>query len=69
MSYSSINQALYWATSEWSAQEIEEAHRKFTLSYPGVQLKTIFTDVANKLGLVGPIAEQCEHKSVIHYMF
>ncbi|CAA7264940.1 unnamed protein product [Cyclocybe aegerita] len=36
--------ALYWATSEWSAQEIEEAYH-----------------VANKLGLVGPIAEQCKH--------
>ncbi|OCH84916.1 Aldo/keto reductase [Obba rivulosa] len=41
-----INQgwAFYWATSEWSAQEIEEAHH-----------------VATKLGLSGPIAEQCEH--------
>ncbi|KAF4612127.1 hypothetical protein D9613_004385 [Agrocybe pediades] len=36
--------ALYWATSEWSAREIEEAYH-----------------VANKLGLVGPIAEQCKH--------
>ncbi|PCH42066.1 Aldo/keto reductase [Wolfiporia cocos MD-104 SS10] len=36
--------AFYWATSEWSAQEIEEAHH-----------------VASKLGLSGPIAEQCKH--------
>jgi len=36
--------AFYWATSEWSAQEIEEAHH-----------------VADKLGLIGPIAEQCKH--------
>jgi len=36
--------AFYWATSEWSAREIEEAHH-----------------VASKLGLMGPIAEQCQH--------
>ncbi|TFK69049.1 Aldo/keto reductase [Pluteus cervinus] len=36
--------ALYWATSEWSAQEIEEAHH-----------------VASRLGLIAPIAEQCQH--------
>ncbi|KAF8893710.1 voltage-gated potassium channel beta-2 subunit [Gymnopilus junonius] len=36
--------AFYWATSEWSAREIEEAHH-----------------VASKFGLIGPIAEQCEH--------
>ncbi|RPD60204.1 Aldo/keto reductase [Lentinus tigrinus ALCF2SS1-6] len=36
--------ALYWGTSEWSAQQIEEAHH-----------------VATKLGLIAPIAEQCEH--------
>ncbi|KAI0925651.1 hypothetical protein AcW1_008029 [Taiwanofungus camphoratus] len=36
--------AFYWATSEWSSQEIEEAHH-----------------VANKLGLIGPIAEQVQH--------
>ncbi|KAJ3484514.1 hypothetical protein NLI96_g5593 [Meripilus lineatus] len=34
----------YWATSEWSAREIEEAHH-----------------VASRLGLIGPIAEQCQH--------
>lgn len=37
-------QALYWATSEWSAREIEEAFH-----------------VAEKLNLVGPIAEQSRH--------
>lgn len=37
--------AFYWATSEWSAQEIEEAHH-----------------IADKLGLIAPIAEQCQHK-------
>ncbi|KDR85894.1 hypothetical protein GALMADRAFT_85086 [Galerina marginata CBS 339.88] len=36
--------AYYWATSEWSAREIEEAHH-----------------VASRFGLIGPIAEQCEH--------
>ncbi|KJA28304.1 hypothetical protein HYPSUDRAFT_197203 [Hypholoma sublateritium FD-334 SS-4] len=36
--------AYYWATSEWSAREIEEAHH-----------------VATRFGLIGPIAEQCEH--------
>jgi len=36
--------AFYWATSEWSAREIEEAY-----------------GIANKLGLIAPIAEQCEH--------
>ncbi|KAG2052635.1 Aldo/keto reductase [Suillus hirtellus] len=36
--------AFYWATSEWSAYEIEEAQH-----------------VATKLGLHGPIAEQCQH--------
>ncbi|KAI0787553.1 Aldo/keto reductase [Fomes fomentarius] len=36
--------AFYWATSEWSAQEIEEAHH-----------------IASKFGLIGPIAEQCQH--------
>lgn len=36
--------AFYWATSEWSAREIEEAFH-----------------VADKLNLMGPIAEQCQH--------
>ncbi|KAJ3576085.1 hypothetical protein NP233_g649 [Leucocoprinus birnbaumii] len=36
--------AFYWATSEWSAYEIEEAHH-----------------VAEKLNLIAPIAEQCQH--------
>ncbi|KDR85950.1 hypothetical protein GALMADRAFT_219011 [Galerina marginata CBS 339.88] len=36
--------ALYWATSEWTAREIEEAHH-----------------IANKLNLIAPIAEQCQH--------
>ncbi|KAG6813710.1 hypothetical protein H0H92_008118 [Tricholoma furcatifolium] len=36
--------AYYWATSEWSAREIEEAYH-----------------VADKLNLMGPIAEQCQH--------
>jgi len=36
--------ALYWATSEWSAVEIEEAHH-----------------ICSKLGLIAPIAEQCQH--------
>ncbi|KAK7051461.1 hypothetical protein VNI00_004435 [Paramarasmius palmivorus] len=36
--------AFYWATSEWTAQQIEEAFH-----------------IAAKLGLQGPIAEQCQH--------
>ncbi|EKM84278.1 hypothetical protein AGABI1DRAFT_52152 [Agaricus bisporus var. burnettii JB137-S8] len=36
--------AYYWATSEWTARDIEEAWH-----------------IADKLGLVGPIAEQCQH--------
>jgi len=36
--------AFYWATSEWSAREIEEAYH-----------------VADKLNLIPPIAEQCQH--------
>ncbi|PCH34275.1 Aldo/keto reductase [Wolfiporia cocos MD-104 SS10] len=41
-----INQgwAFYWATSEWSAREIEEAYH-----------------IADKFGLIPPIAEQCKH--------
>ncbi|KIM64182.1 hypothetical protein SCLCIDRAFT_1213610 [Scleroderma citrinum Foug A] len=36
--------AFYWATSEWSARDIEEAHH-----------------IADKLNLIAPIAEQCQH--------
>jgi len=36
--------AFYWGTSEWTAQQIEEAHH-----------------VANRLNLIAPIAEQCQH--------
>ncbi|KAH8108740.1 voltage-gated potassium channel beta-2 subunit [Phellopilus nigrolimitatus] len=36
--------AFYWATSEWSAREIEQAFH-----------------VADKLNLIPPIAEQCQH--------
>ncbi|KAF9072955.1 NADP-dependent oxidoreductase domain-containing protein [Rhodocollybia butyracea] len=36
--------AMYWATSEWTAVEIEEAHH-----------------VATKLGLIAPVADQCQH--------
>jgi len=36
--------ALYWATSEWTAEQIEEAYH-----------------VADKLHLIAPIAEQCQH--------
>jgi aryl-alcohol dehydrogenase-like predicted oxidoreductase len=36
--------AYYWATSEWSAEQIEEAYH-----------------VADKLNLIPPIAEQCQH--------
>lgn len=40
----SKGQAFYWATSEWTSREIEEAFH-----------------IADKLGLDGPIAEQCKH--------
>lgn len=36
--------AFYWATSEWSAQQIQEA-----------------IAVADRLGLIAPIADQCQH--------
>ncbi|KAI0828813.1 Aldo/keto reductase [Trametes gibbosa] len=36
--------AFYWATSEWTARDIEEAYH-----------------VSAKLGLIAPIAEQCQH--------
>ncbi|THH02807.1 hypothetical protein EW145_g6700 [Phellinidium pouzarii] len=36
--------AFYWATSEWTARDIEEAYH-----------------VAEKLNLIPPIAEQCQH--------
>lgn len=36
--------AFYWGTSEWSAQQIEEAY-----------------SVSARLGLIAPIAEQCQH--------
>jgi len=36
--------AFYWATSEWSAAQINEAFH-----------------IAEKLNLIGPIAEQCQH--------
>lgn len=36
--------AYYWGTSEWSLQEIDEAHQ-----------------VAHRLGLVGPVVEQCQY--------
>ncbi|KAG8219205.1 NADP-dependent oxidoreductase domain-containing protein [Butyriboletus roseoflavus] len=36
--------AFYWATSEWSARDIEEAYH-----------------IADKLNLIPPIAEQCQH--------
>ncbi|KAI6041096.1 NADP-dependent oxidoreductase domain-containing protein [Pisolithus marmoratus] len=37
--------AFYWATSEWSAQDIENAYH-----------------AADKLKLIAPITEQCQHK-------
>ena len=37
--------AFYWATSEWSAQQLEEAY-----------------GIAERLGLQGPITEQCQHQ-------
>ena len=57
--------ALYWGTSEWSAHEIEEAHRKNNLSSSLFEGLNICADVASKLNLIAPIAEQCKHKYVI----
>ncbi|KAF7371381.1 putative voltage-gated potassium channel subunit beta [Mycena sanguinolenta] len=42
--------AHYWGTSEWSAQEIEQAHQESTT-----------VDIAATLNLIPPIAEQMQH--------
>jgi len=59
-------QAFYWGTSEWSAEQIEEAFREyiFSSSRPKSMILTIpytFLDVAHTLGLIAPVAEQCQH--------
>lgn len=56
-------QAFYWATSEWSAQQIEEAFRAYSEHLSSlVPSHGCFLDVASRLGLIGPIAEQCQHQ-------
>ena len=63
-------QAFYWATSEWSAYQIEEAYRQYLLlSVCSTIILTYYSDVADKLGLVGPIAEQCQHQYVFSHIF
>lgn len=61
-------QAFYWATSEWSARQIEEAYRELpSFYYTRASRSSDYSctaDVADKLGLVGPIAEQCQHQCV-----
>ena len=57
--------AFYWATSEWSAREIEEAHRALLAYYKlNEYIYTSNIDVASVLALIAPIAEQCAHKCV-----
>lgn len=58
--------AFYWGTSEWSVQEIEEAHRMpCRLSAP--VFSDITPDVATKLNLIPPITEQMQYKCVLEY--
>lgn len=59
-------QAFYWGTSEWSAQEIEEAFRTWEDSQSSVHGGNShdLPDVADKLNLIPPIAEQCLHQCV-----
>lgn len=70
-----INQgwAYYWATSEWSAQQLEEAYRAwiYTTLYSSKLKVHRCEDVATALGLSGPIAEQCQHQWVLcdHIIF
>jgi len=55
--------AFYWGTSEWSALEIEEAHRQFLFFYfLSWIVLLLFKDVATRLNLIGPVIEQCKHK-------
>ncbi|KAJ8507696.1 hypothetical protein ONZ45_g9960 [Pleurotus djamor] len=62
--------AFYWGTSEWDAEEIEEAYRAFSSLVRPPKLQSeddadlfcpLVLDVADKLGLIAPIAEQCQH--------
>ena len=57
-----LAKALYWGTSEWTAREIEEAHRKANISHHRSEGSDIHVDVATRLNLISPIAEQCRHK-------
>lgn len=56
--------ALYWGTSAWPAQQIEEAHRTHH-SIPA-HISCLPppppADIATKLNLIPPIAEQMLHK-------
>lgn len=56
--------AFYWGTSEWSAREIEEAYRAQYLFSVLDSVSHLHADVADRLGLQGPIAEQCQHQYV-----
>ena len=58
-----MNQAYYWATSEWTAREIEEAYSTWTvLTICRRSFKLAFLGVAARLNLIPPIAEQCQHQ-------
>ena len=60
-----MSQAFYWGTSEWSAYEIEHAHRKNAIKLCVTLFDVNFgypADVATRLGLIGPTVEQTRHK-------
>ncbi|KAF7288493.1 Aldo-ket-red domain-containing protein [Mycena indigotica] len=54
--------AFYWGTSEWSAPR---SRRRIVSVYLSRDLPSLTrsTDVATRLNLIAPIAEQCKHKS------
>lgn len=55
-----VLQAFYWGTSEWTAQEIEEAYRGLSRLTPHSVSSRL--DVSTRLGLIAPIAEQVQHQ-------
>ena len=62
-----MSQAFYWGTSEWSAYEIEHAHRKNAKKLCDILFDIDFgypADVATRLGLIGPIVDQTRHKYI-----
>jgi hypothetical protein len=61
-SHSQLHQAFYWATSEWSAAQITEAFRMRSFVPELLQFLNTLADVAEKLNLIAPVAEQCRHQ-------